>query len=1010
VAVVTVDATARNSYYSAGNLGWSARSAFAYRTAVHQGDWSSNGTWGDTTANEAVAQSFTTVGAISVDAIRVALSKNGGAQTDNVSLKLYSSSANLPNTLIATATNVYAAANILLTNHSWMEFVFLTPVALSAATKYWIVIERSGAVDATNSYSASYNTGSVYAGGGRSTRNAGVWSAESSVNDLLFQVIAVVPSALYQLAQDTGVSPKLHMWKSTDGGASYSEVDAANAPTVTNGTYPFDACDTRSGPYIGVAYFTATNTVRARVFNMQSDTWGAELGAADATTGASNERSIRITLDSARLDNEQGNQTVWFTTSADDADLAGTRRGTGAWAAVTNTNFLSITSTEASLIADVVVDKHPGGYQHRFYYDCTNDDFSMRSALTTTYGAETDLSIAAADVETEHASACYQVYQNASAVDTIIAAFIDAGGTIQERILTLEATSASVTMAADNAVSAATTSAGRQLATCSFGGTRYIVASVSGTGIDYYTSTVAGTWSSATNWKTGLTASSISNVLSIEGYGLLVTYTDNGDTKVDWISAPSSGTPATMTVTAATAPAAGEAVTLDAASLFTVTPAAAPAAALAVILKGQGTLGVTVATAPAAGEEVTLDAAALFTVAPATAPAAGGTVALAGQGSLPVTEATAPAQGEAVTLDAAASLTVTPATAPAQGEAVNLAAAMAASLTVAPATAPAAGENVALKGQGALAVTVATAPAAGDSVTFDAAAKMTVTEATAPAAGGTVNLAASAAAALTVTPATAPAQGEAVTLDAAAKLTAGTATAPAQGEAVTLDVAANLIAGTATAPAAGGSVTLHGQGRLGVTEATAPAEAGNVQMFGGTAIPASLTVAPATAPAQAEAVTFDAAAVFAVTTATAPAQGQDVLLTATALMTIAAAVADATGLDVTLTGRGTLAISPPNAPAAADGAFTAAARFVIDAALADALADGDLTGAFPGDIDALLIAYKPLTATLQVVRILTGRSAIASIISADVGTSSPLTGTIDDALTVTGRLEADFHG
>jgi hypothetical protein len=80
-----------------------------------------------------------------------------------------------------------------------------------------------------------------------------------------------------------------------------------------------------------------------------------------------------------------------------------------------------------------------------------------------------------------------------------------------------------------------------------------------------------------------------------------------------------------------------------------------------------GTLTVTAADAPAAGGTVTLDAASALTVTAATAPAAGGTVALSAASALTVTTTDAAASGDGA-LTASASLTVTAATAAATAD------------------------------------------------------------------------------------------------------------------------------------------------------------------------------------------------------------------------------------------------------------------------------------------------------------------------------------------------------
>lgn len=253
---------------------------------------------------------------------------------------------------------------------------------------------------------------------------------------------------------------------------------------------------------------------------------------------------------------------------------------------------------------------------------------------------------------------------------------------------------------------------------------------------------------------------------------------------------PASGTPATMTVTAATASAAGEAVTLNAASNLTVTAA--------------------------------------------TAPAAGGTVGLNVPNALTVTAATAPAAGGTVNLSAAAALTVTAATAPAAGGAVNLAAAAAAALEAGTATAAATASS-AMTGAAALSVTVATSPAAAAGA-LAAASALTAGTATAPAAGGTVTL--TAASKLTLDAATAIAEAGTVGLNGGTSisgtLTVAAATAPAAGETVALIAASVFSVVPAFAPAAGGGIILTAAAVFGSAPAPAFAAGGDVILDAGT--------------------------------------------------------------------------------------------------------------------------------------------------------------------------------
>jgi hypothetical protein len=544
VAAVTVDAAAKVAYFSSGNIGWSARSLYAYRTQIQQLVGASTQALGAATTNVEVGQSFTPGSAITLTEVRVVLGKSG-SPVDNVILEIRADSSNKPSTtVLGTATNVYNGANVV-TTASWWSFVFNTTVALSAGTKYWIVLKRSTAVAAA-SYLINYNTGSAYAGGGISISNAGTWSAESATDDFAFQVIGQTPIAYYAVTQDTS----LHVFKSSDA-VTWTEQDSANKPAVTNANFPFDASDSRCGPYLLTGYMTATNTGVVKLFDMSTDTWTSGTYGTTPPATVSNERTIRVIPANVYSASGPGRVALAYTDSVDDADIAFQRATSSTAAWTVQTVVLAATSTEASLLADGLMDKAHGGNLDCFYYDCANDDYSFRSltSISGAQGTEVDISIAAASIETDHASATYQIYQNSSGVDTIIAAFIDAGQTVQERILNLEVTSASVTMATDNAVDSATTTAGRQLSTARYNGTNYIAVNVSGTGISYYTSTVAGTWSAATSFVSGLTNCTLSRILSIEGVGLAVIYTDNGDTKVDWIAVAGGGS-STVTKTA----------------------------------------------------------------------------------------------------------------------------------------------------------------------------------------------------------------------------------------------------------------------------------------------------------------------------------------------------------------------------------------------------------------------------------------------------------------------------
>jgi hypothetical protein len=361
MAVVTIDAGAQVAA-SNGATGWSARGTFEVPDLdvcqlVHAGSTSI----GTSAAQTQVGQSFTTGSAYSLAAVRIATTKTG-TPADNWSIDIYANASNLPTGAALATSDLIAGANISAIQH-WQEFVFSTPLALSSATKYWIVAKRSGAVDAANNLSWRTSTSSVIASHGRSLYDGANWGAESATLDQTFELVKTT-SSLYQVTQDTGGSPEFHMFKSTDNAASWSEVDTGNGPTVFNTAYPWSADWSKSGlsltpegNAIVLARFSNTNTLRMTPFNIGSQTWGSDIGAADASTIAVNTRNIRAYITPI----EQG---IFHTDTVDDADLSRTRRTTSTWATAL---FVGATAGDASTISDAVKDNTVYGAGSRGY-------------------------------------------------------------------------------------------------------------------------------------------------------------------------------------------------------------------------------------------------------------------------------------------------------------------------------------------------------------------------------------------------------------------------------------------------------------------------------------------------------------------------------------------------------------------------------------------------------------------------------------------------------------------
>ena len=140
---------------------------------------------GDATARTRIAQSFKLDSAQAVEFVQLFMGANG-SPTDNVSITIEADSGGSPSgTALATSALTNGA---YFDTWSWHTFKFNSLVQLSAATTYWLVVRRSGAVDAGNYYQLrSDGSAPTYADGEAKSYNPAVWSALNS--DLIFKVI-----------------------------------------------------------------------------------------------------------------------------------------------------------------------------------------------------------------------------------------------------------------------------------------------------------------------------------------------------------------------------------------------------------------------------------------------------------------------------------------------------------------------------------------------------------------------------------------------------------------------------------------------------------------------------------------------------------------------------------------------------------------------------------------------------------------------------------------------------
>jgi hypothetical protein len=552
-------------------------------------------TFGNALSTTAAAQSFVLpTGAGDVTGVWLSFTSNVGSPADQMYVEIRTNVSSKPGVLIATSTSITPTSNV------FNLFPFASPVTLTPGTKYWITALRVGALDGSNYYRLLRSSSSVYAAGGSSTLNTSsgsVWSTEAAANDFCFGLVSEYTSPpLYAVTQDTAI----HVWKSTDDGVTWTEQDAAHAPAVANAAYPFSACRGYTSAYIYALYFSATNTLSRAAFDTELDLWnpsGVFTNGGSPPTTASNARPIRISTSSNNTTDPVGNHHAEWTNSTNTATLTNMYGSTTNWSGTAN-QLVNSATTGPSIVADAVMDN--SSRTQRFFYDFPAADFTVRSMLNTTLGTATDLDTAVNATAANYLSATYQTY-DVSGSDTVVAAFIDANASLQERIATLS--KATPTFTTQRQITA-TSYAGRMVSTCNYGGTLYCFVNT-GTGIDYYTAAPTGSWSSVTNWKTGLTSAALSQALAIDGLGILVSYMDNGNVIAEWAVDGPGGAGASATMTKGTATVSGKAVTASASVVATLTRKALTVSGKTVTATGQrnetATLTKTTATATGYG-------------------------------------------------------------------------------------------------------------------------------------------------------------------------------------------------------------------------------------------------------------------------------------------------------------------------------------------------------------------------------------------------------------------------
>lgn len=268
------------------------------------------GVTGDLTAIDR-AQSFTTTSAGNITRLRVFLSRFG-SPTDGVQAKIYTNNAGVPGTLITTSTNTIALADMPLSsqNGNFKEAIFTFPEnqSLSNATRYWFVIDRTGAASSTNYYSVEGSSATDYGTEDGMIWNGSSWAA-TGVLSLVFETYMVPTQTVYDDVSgvDLGFSGTPDNTSPFASGqqVSYTPYSGASPAALADGTYYWRV----RGKDTGSGLWGEWSTTRS--FNV---TGVASYTKSHGTSAVKGGRTTKVHTTSANI--KKANNTLSHTTSA----------------------------------------------------------------------------------------------------------------------------------------------------------------------------------------------------------------------------------------------------------------------------------------------------------------------------------------------------------------------------------------------------------------------------------------------------------------------------------------------------------------------------------------------------------------------------------------------------------------------------------------------------------------------------------------------------------------------
>lgn len=143
-------------------------------TWYQSASWNSNDVQFGTPTIERYAQSFIGTQYLETWILVLQLKKNS-VPTDEMRIRIETDDSGLPSgTLIDAQAITTIAPSALSTSFDTIRIQFPSALKFTASTKYWIVLERTGATNAVHSYSVGRHTSNVYASGETKSYNGSV--------------------------------------------------------------------------------------------------------------------------------------------------------------------------------------------------------------------------------------------------------------------------------------------------------------------------------------------------------------------------------------------------------------------------------------------------------------------------------------------------------------------------------------------------------------------------------------------------------------------------------------------------------------------------------------------------------------------------------------------------------------------------------------------------------------------------------------------------------------------